>query len=229
MGVVLSALAGVFPAVGFLLEPYLDFNKACERAALSPGLPVPSPTTPLWTSDPPYPDLVKHQSAELPRKVDVAIIGSGISGAAVARSLLHNAGKNSSFDKVVVLEARDICSGATARNGGHIKTAPWEAYPALAKHMDDDRAVALTLFQRQHVKFLIELCDAAGIQAADAREVETVDLFLDEASFADAVKKVEKTRSKLPEEKMRIWERDEARKVRPRSPFGHCKRLLELS
>ncbi|KAK6854916.1 FAD dependent oxidoreductase-domain-containing protein [Apiospora arundinis] len=211
MGTVLSALASVGSSARMLLAPILDFAKAYERAALSPGLPVSIPTTPYWTRDPPYPDLVKHQSAELLREVDIAIIGSGISGAAVAYSLLHSS-KGSSVEKMVVLEARDICSGATARNGGHIKTAPWAVYPRLAKHVGKDRAIALTRFQRKHLDLLLELCNATGIDAAEAREVETVDLFLDSASFADAVKGVKETVPMLPEEEMKIWEREEAQK-----------------
>ena len=212
MGTVLSALASVGSSARMLLAPILDFANAYERAALSPGLPVSVPTTPYWTRDPPYPDLVKHQSAELPREVDIAIIGSGISGAAVAYSLLHSS-KGSSVEKMVVLEARDICSGATARNGGHIKTAPWAVYPRLAKHVGKDRAIALTRFQRKHLDLLLELCNATGIDAAEAREVETVDLFLDSASFADAVKGVKETEPMLPEEEMKIWEREEAQKA----------------
>ncbi|KAK8068718.1 FAD dependent oxidoreductase-domain-containing protein [Apiospora phragmitis] len=202
MGTVLSALAGIGSSARMLLTPILDFAKAYERAAFSPGSPVSIPTTPYWTRDPPYPDLVKHQSAELPREVDVAIIGSGISGAAVAHSLLHSS-KGSSVEKMVVLEARDICSGATARNG---------VYPRLAKHVGKDRAIALTRFQRKHLDLLLELCNTTGIDAAEAREVETVDLFLDSASFADAVKGVKETEPMLPEEEMKIWEREEAQK-----------------
>ncbi|KAH7031514.1 FAD dependent oxidoreductase-domain-containing protein [Microdochium trichocladiopsis] len=216
MGVVLSTLAGAASALRMLLEPVLSFSKALERAGISPGLPVLKPTTPYWTRDPPHPELVKQQSSSLPTNVDVAIIGSGISGAAVAHSLLllpHSGSESAAGPSIAVLEARDICSGATARNGGHIKTAPWAAYTRLAKHVGKERAAVLTRFQRRHLDVLLALCRDTEIgDAAEAREVETVDLFLDAESFAAAAKDVAETAAALPEEKMTVWEREEAQK-----------------
>ncbi|KAF5700701.1 cytochrome P450 monooxygenase [Fusarium globosum] len=54
--------------------------------------------------------------ADLPSDVDVIVIGSGITGAAVTYKLA----KQTPGLKVAVLEARGFCSGATGRNGGHI-------------------------------------------------------------------------------------------------------------
>jgi glycine/D-amino acid oxidase-like deaminating enzyme len=48
----------------------------------------------------------------LPRHVDVLIIGSGITGVSCARTLLR---KGPPSLRVLVLEARDVCSGATGR------------------------------------------------------------------------------------------------------------------
>ncbi|KAG7853766.1 hypothetical protein KL919_005405 [Ogataea angusta] len=45
------------------------------------------------------------------------IIGSGFSGASVAFNLLEQ-----TDEKVLLLEARDVCSGATGRNGGHMRS-----------------------------------------------------------------------------------------------------------
>ncbi|KAK7961791.1 uncharacterized protein PG986_002616 [Apiospora aurea] len=218
MGAIISVVQdharSLFSAITLLQDQWKDFQAAVARASLSPGLPVSNPSTPYWTQDPPYPELVKHQSAELPSQADVAIIGSGISGAAVAHCLLALGAKDSSagarFDSVVVLEARDICSGATARNGGHIKASVYDVYPRFAKTMPPDRAVALTRFQLQHLDVLVDLCKARGIDAAEARQVETVDLFLDKTSFEKAVRHVEETKANLPEDATRTWQRKEA-------------------
>ncbi|KAK8057145.1 hypothetical protein PG996_011082 [Apiospora saccharicola] len=219
ISVVLDQVRSLFSAITLLQDQVKDFQAALARASLSPGLPVPNPSTPYWTQDPPYPELVKHQSAELPSQVDVAIIGSGISGAAVAHSLLALGAKNKNnssatgnnrFDRIVVLEARDICSGATARNGGHIKATAYDVYPRLAKTMPRDRATALTRFQLKHLDVLVDLCKARGIDAAETRQVETVDLFLDKTSFDKAVRNVEETKANLPEDATRIWQRREA-------------------
>lgn len=211
MGSVLSLASGAIAGLRTLLDPLVQFRKALERAANSPALPVPSPTTPRWTRDPPHPHLARQQSSELPSTVDVAIIGSGITGAAVAWSLVQNA--RAGFGSVAVLEARDLCGGATSRNGGHIKASPWEVYPRLAQRFGHERAAALTRFQRRHLDVLVDLCSARGIDVAHVEEVETVDLFLDESAFDDAVKKVAETRSKLPEEEAEVWQRDEAQEV----------------
>ncbi|KAK8106683.1 hypothetical protein PG999_010042 [Apiospora kogelbergensis] len=216
ISVVLDHCRSLVAAIALLQDQVKDFEAALARASLSPGLPVSNPSTPYWTQNPPYPELVKQQSAELPSRVDVAIIGSGISGAAVAHSLLVLGAKNKSssteknFDKVVVLEARDVCSGATARNGGHIKAAAYDVYPRFAKTMPRDRAVALTRFQLKHLDVLVNICKARGIDAAETRQVETVDLFLDKASFDKAVRNAKETKANLPEDATRTWQRQEA-------------------
>lgn len=221
MGAIISVVQdlarSLFSAITLLQDQWKDFQAAVARASLSPGLPVANSSTPYWTQDPPYPELVKHQSAKLPSQVDVAIIGSGISGAAVAHSLLVLGAKNSSagnkFNNVVVLEARDICSGATARNGGHIKASAYDVYPRFAKTMPRDRAVALTRFQLQHLDVLVDLCKARGIDAAEARQVETVDLFLDKTAFEKAVRNVDETKANLPEDATKTWQGKEAQEV----------------
>lgn len=58
-----------------------------------------------------------HRStAELPEEVDIVIIGGGYAGASTAHHLLSlmEPGKEQS---IMILEARQACSGATGRNG----------------------------------------------------------------------------------------------------------------
>lgn len=57
-----------------------------------------------------------NYSNKLPQHADVIIIGSGFSGASTAYHLLT---KNPNLD-IVMLEAREVCSGASGRNGGHL-------------------------------------------------------------------------------------------------------------
>ncbi|KAL3487246.1 FAD dependent oxidoreductase [Aspergillus germanicus] len=58
----------------------------------------------------------EFKDLSLPTDVDVAVIGSGITGAAVVYELC----KARPGLRVAVLEARGICTGATGRNGGHL-------------------------------------------------------------------------------------------------------------
>jgi len=75
-----------------------------------PTLPVPHPTRSFWHTTHPNP-LVHHRTTtDLPTRASVIIIGSGITGVFAARELIA-----SGVTEVVVLEARDICSGATGR------------------------------------------------------------------------------------------------------------------
>ena len=75
--------------------------------------PVPNPTTPFWRTEPRALD--SHRStADLPSECDVLIIGAGFSGASLAHYLYED---NPSPPSVVILEAREACSGATGRNG----------------------------------------------------------------------------------------------------------------
>jgi NAD(P)H-nitrite reductase large subunit len=83
-----------------------------ERAAIPPTLPRPNPTISCWQDTP---DAIAdvRTTADLPAVADVVIIGSGISGASIAFGLLEAGTRES----VVMLEAREACSGATGRNG----------------------------------------------------------------------------------------------------------------
>lgn len=86
---------------------------------LDPGLPLANPTESSWLIPP---DPLRHHrsSKSLPQEIfDVVIIGSGFSGTSVAWHLLHDQDASPSHSKlkVLMLEARDVCSGATGRNG----------------------------------------------------------------------------------------------------------------
>ncbi|KAI6039216.1 hypothetical protein EDC04DRAFT_2686670 [Pisolithus marmoratus] len=78
-----------------------------------PGLPVDGPSRSFWMY-PPSP-IAKHCS-EIPDYADFVVIGSGITGTSVARRLLEGC-RRAGWDgvRVLMLEARDACSGATGR------------------------------------------------------------------------------------------------------------------
>lgn len=120
----------------------------------------------LWATPPSA--LANFQaSSSLPATADVVIIGSGFSGASVAYHLLIDQEESSStsnfypsvFDAeslaaspnkkpaVVMLEARQACSGATGRNGGHLH--PSFAYGAATWTQDDEHA------RQQHLKKIV--------------------------------------------------------------------------
>ena len=89
------------------------------RAAIPVALPHHTPTTSYW-QDPPDAEIADYMSAStLPEElVDTVIVGSGITGAGIAWGLLHGDSPEKRFQgRLVMLEARQACSGATGRNG----------------------------------------------------------------------------------------------------------------
>nr|POF04448.1 gamma-glutamylputrescine oxidoreductase [Quercus suber] len=80
--------------------------------------PVPHATVPYWRSQL-HPIDEYRSAADLPAECDIAIIGAGMSGVAAAYHIAQKCG--SSKPSIVMLEARQVCSGATGRNGGHVK------------------------------------------------------------------------------------------------------------
>jgi glycine/D-amino acid oxidase-like deaminating enzyme len=104
-------------------------------------LPVPKPTPSYWLSQPhKHHDL--RSTPDLPAECDIAIIGSGMSGIATAYHIFRAASYSSAPPpRVVIFEARDLCSGATARNGGHSKTKINTLTAWLQKGQMDPRGV----------------------------------------------------------------------------------------
>lgn len=89
-------------------------------APKSPSLgpfPTANSTASFWRSS--TKPIDKHRSTELlPSNADIVIIGAGYAGAAIAHHLIEESERhNRSFPSIVVLEAREACSGATGRNG----------------------------------------------------------------------------------------------------------------
>ena len=105
MGNLASKLKLYAAAVAQLKEAYDILNKRIEAP---PGIPVPNPTLPLWT----VPEsTISTGDDPLPDSADIVVIGSGITGTSVAYTILSNG----STAKIVMLEARGVCSGGTGR------------------------------------------------------------------------------------------------------------------
>ncbi|RXW20482.1 hypothetical protein EST38_g5370 [Candolleomyces aberdarensis] len=98
-------------------------------------LPVASPSKSFWLDSPGANPLAKVGSeGELTTDADVCIIGSGITGVSAAyhlARLLERKGGEANRT-VVILEARDFCSGATGRNGGHLRPNPFSGFARRA-------------------------------------------------------------------------------------------------
>ncbi len=219
MGSLISSLRdtyfGIKAVLQTLAEDYAELNALQARLNSNPGIPVSNPTTSFWLQNPPFPDLVDKRSKTLPESADILIIGSGITGASIARTILSECASMGVKKRVVMLEAREVCSGATGRNGGHIKCTPHESYCEYKERFGVERAKVLVKFQTFHLPIMVDLVKQEGWDLAEAREVETLDVFYDEEVWEENKKMVEVFRREMPEaaKDTYIWDRNEAREV----------------
>jgi len=94
------------------------------------SLPCTNSSASFWHSEPNQFLLNHHTTPDLPSKADIIIVGSGITGASVARYLTSDA-RAAGLD-ILLLEAREICWGATGRNGGHCQPLLFDRSPEVA-------------------------------------------------------------------------------------------------
>ncbi|RJE27492.1 FAD dependent oxidoreductase [Aspergillus sclerotialis] len=181
--------------------------KALQNRINSPCPPVSNPTVSYWQSEAPYPDLVDIQSETLADEADIVIIGSGIAGCSVAYTLLNTASSSPNArqqenhpPRIVLLEARTLCSGATGRNGGQIKCTPHTEYSGYKRRFGKESAKKLVDFQKRHLGIITNVAEAVedgGL--SEVREVETVDVFTDEDAWKKAVACVDEARKDVHE------------------------------
>ncbi|KAF3765419.1 DAO-domain-containing protein, partial [Cryphonectria parasitica EP155] len=211
---------------------YADYSTVLARTRAPPGLPVPNPSSSFWQDAPPHPELCDVQSSPAgpPETADIVIIGSGITAAAVARTVLQELArkeertkqpaaegqqKRRGWVRVLVLEARQLCSGATGRNGGHIKASPHELFHRLTHDakMAKDRAAALCALQTSHVSMLKEVVQDEELEAvSEFREVRTVDLAVDEVMDAKMKAQADEFAPYAPEGyELKVYSGEEAR------------------
>ncbi|UKZ68328.1 uncharacterized protein TrAtP1_009367 [Trichoderma atroviride] len=180
MGAVISYLQGGITTITSVIRTLSALNakyqSLLQRIHAGPFTPVANPTVSYWMQDPPFPEMCDIQG-DLPEEADVVIIGSGITGAAAAKTVLELSSSSKTELKVVVLEARQLCSGATARNGGHIKCAPHEEFARLRSTLGEDKASKVVRMEMRHLEVLKGVGEE--VMGGEVREVETVDVCLE--------------------------------------------------
>jgi glycine/D-amino acid oxidase-like deaminating enzyme len=185
------------------------------RLNRDPGTPVQDPTVSFW-QEPPHP-FAQRASPSLPNEADVVIIGSGIAGISTA---LHLVRRDSSL-KIVMLEARNAISGATGRNGGHIKAVPWADYYALKEAFGKESAMKVTKFRLAHLDAMV--AEAATLKEAGkaglVRRLEGISAVYDQEAWNFAKVKLDAFLEDFPEErdKWTMCEDESELKVSPLS------------
>ncbi|PGH15173.1 hypothetical protein AJ79_02538 [Helicocarpus griseus UAMH5409] len=93
------------------------------------SFPDPNGMVSFWRTAPQNLDNFRS-TEQLPTESDIIVIGGGYSAAALVTHILEKYPKAPS---ILVLEARQLCSGASGRNGGHIKPDPYYHAGQLAE------------------------------------------------------------------------------------------------
>ncbi|CAG9989402.1 unnamed protein product [Clonostachys byssicola] len=151
-----------------------------EPGVVNPGLPRDNSTIPYWHINPHA--YANHNSPWPQEPADIVIIGTGITGMALSRTLCA---KRPDL-KIVVLEARSLCSGATGRNGGHIKTMLFSMWNERKHQFGIEEAIKISEFEQSHLAALsaaikedgadCDLVHTTGVEAYYNQDVFEKDL-----------------------------------------------------
>lgn len=183
-----------------------------ERIAKDPGLPVRNPTTAVWQT-PAHP-LANHQSPVLPDHADIVVVGSGITACSFVRSLFALS-EGDKKPTVVVLEARTLCSGASGRNGGHLRDTPSLYFNDLVERFGNGAAVKMLRFRSNQIPELLQMIRDEALPDVELRSVEAVDIFCEPEKWASTKEELEEFDRIAPADvpRPKLWEADDARLV----------------
>lgn len=145
-----------------------------------PQLPRVNPTEAFWQM-PVHETLSAVQSPEMPQQADYVIIGSGVTGCSVAKNLLENPSLPKDA-RIVVLEARTLCSGATGRNGGALTSFAGYSFNNLIKDFGEPQAIKISRFAHR----TLEQMHALGNSTPDLLAASQVRRLRDIVGYTDA-------------------------------------------
>ncbi|BEI92386.1 uncharacterized protein CcaverHIS019_0500140 [Cutaneotrichosporon cavernicola] len=157
------------------------------------------------------------RDAKLPTEiVDYVIVGAGATGAALAY-FLSRLGGAAVGKKVVILDAKDVASGASGRNGGHVVGQSWQQLTPLMAPLDEggaglsaDDAIDVIMFEQSNIDLVESIVQSEGIDA-DFWRGSRVEVLRTPAGAADNLRNYELMRKLLkthPKHKGRVldWE-----------------------
>lgn len=117
---------------------------------MTDAFPVNNGMTSFWRTEPHYLD--SHRSTEtLPDTSDIVVIGAGYAGVSTAYHCMRlSQSSPSEKPSIIILEARQTCSGATGRNGGHLKPDVYYQISSLADEYGIEAAEEVAAFELAH-------------------------------------------------------------------------------
>ncbi|KAK6956916.1 hypothetical protein Daesc_002198 [Daldinia eschscholtzii] len=178
-----------------------------QRASIPVTLPRDNPTRSYWQLEPDKIADVRSTDS-LPEKAEVIIIGSGITGAAMAFNLLETGTRD-----IVMLEARQACSGATGRNGGHTKAASYLSFPEHEKQHGTAMAVKIARLELANIRAVHAFAREHGIEC-DSHPCDTVDVVYDAARWQFNQRAVKTMQDAMPDDDASVYAVHSAEEVR---------------
>lgn len=169
-----------------------------------PSSPVANPTRSYW-QNPPHPDLLGIQSASLPATCDIVVLGSGITSCSAVLELLNGDANKSS---ITVLEAREVCSGATGRNGGRINCVAVLDYDKYSSRFGKEAAEKIVRFELAHYEAIASVVKSFGADLFDRseiRQVHTVAAIFSDQKLRDMKAQLKAFEDAFPDLKGRWW------------------------
>jgi glycine/D-amino acid oxidase-like deaminating enzyme len=116
----------------------------------------------------------------------VLVIGGGYAGVATAYHLLKATATRKT--NVVLLEAREACSGATGRNGGHLRPDLTSASVRLSARYGSQSAAAVARFEMDHLDAIARLVEHDKIDC-DFTKAASYEVFTTSEQAAAAEKR----------------------------------------
>ena len=174
---------------------------------LPQGFPVSNPTTSYWQL-PPHRIANHRTTRNLPTSTtfDYIVVGSGITGAAVAHKLLSRVPAPS----ILMLEARTAASGASGRNGGHCRAGFWLNFKKYVNVFGEDDALKFEQLEEQTVQDIADFVKKYEVDC-DFQDVETADTFTTMEAWdevLDVVRLREEVRKKRYDAKPTLFKRE---------------------
>ncbi|KAJ1328259.1 gamma-glutamylputrescine oxidase [Microdochium nivale] len=115
-------------------------------------------TEPVWLHDTRLAQFPKSDKLSQDIETDVCVIGSGITGVSVAYELVRRG------REVVLVEAREVLSGETARTTGHLSSALDDEYPEIAQKHGEKGAQAAAESHTWAIGRIGEIAAELGIE-----------------------------------------------------------------
>ncbi|KAJ3281414.1 hypothetical protein HK104_011481 [Borealophlyctis nickersoniae] len=175
-----------------------------------PPYPPPHPLPSYWLKN------IGLPTSPLPAKVDIAIIGGGISGTSVAYHL-----RRLRPDwRIALLECRDISGGATGRNGGLMIPGVHDTWTTTVDHIGLDNARRLLRFDANNCAAIHEFLsshpgddDTGDTPPAHLHQFTTgcVNAFETPEEMALWTREFEKMREAGCADGLELWDRDTVR------------------